>query len=657
MPARRRYSTVLLPLWLALIIAGDAAATLTIYRIGGPVPRPTEGVEYVHLSWKDSASGYGGSTHMIDMEDGSLAPVKLKPGRNYARQAASLGGGPFGIGQGAVESEAHQLVVDGDHSTAFGTKDITGATEQALIAVDLGGLVPLNRVVFYPTAANPNLLLKRYRVYFILTPQIPVIPRMPLSSISTYRNLLSTYELIVEKQDNLSPRVEVTFPIRHVRAVLVDVGDPTIIPFNQQNWEVAELEIYGEGFVSPAPYFSRILDLGADAIPGRISWRGSKDRDARISIRTRAGRDDDPVRYLRHTGLGEESSKDLSGREFTRATYEALSLQEQAGTTLDQENWSFWSAPYAFGDSSGTQFVAPGPVRFVQIQTLFENTLSDGGELSFLEFEITVPPLAHRVGGEITPSFAESAVETEFIYALRPTFSPAPSNAPLESGFDRLVLTTPGEVTQVDSVRVNREWISCEVIVAAATTPCEDHGQLGSRVEFALPRIDLNDSDKLIELFFRARVFRFGTVFAGEVFDSSRPGEAGQVIVDGDATPRFDSNQLSVGVELSGSLLQDVGVSSPAVTPNGDSVNDEVTFQYTLLQLATGQSVSVDLFDLSGRRVRTVHEGVETSGRHAHSWDGQGDSGPLPPGIYLYRVKVDTDDRVDERSGTVSVVY
>ena len=40
MPARRRYSTVLLPLWLALIIAGDAAATLRGMIVARPAETP-----------------------------------------------------------------------------------------------------------------------------------------------------------------------------------------------------------------------------------------------------------------------------------------------------------------------------------------------------------------------------------------------------------------------------------------------------------------------------------------------------------------------------------------------------------------------------------------------------------------------------------------
>ncbi len=50
---------------------------------------------------------------------------------------------------------------------------------------------------------------------------------------------------------------------------------------------------------------------------------------------------------------------------------------------------------------------------------------------------------------------------------------------------------------------------------------------------------------------------------------------------------------------------------------------------------ASGQ-VELALFDLAGRRVRTLVHGALEPGRHAFSWDGRGDQGAhLAPGIYV----------------------
>ena len=44
---------------------------------------------------------------------------------------------------------------------------------------------------------------------------------------------------------------------------------------------------------------------------------------------------------------------------------------------------------------------------------------------------------------------------------------------------------------------------------------------------------------RLVEVFFRGRVYHFGTVFSGQVFDRERPLEVGQFVEDGDATFRL----------------------------------------------------------------------------------------------------------------------
>lgn len=643
-------------LCLGLLVTGNGIA-LTVYRIGG-LPPDEASVDVVHLSWEESSIGYGGSLDLVDVtEEGNMAPVFLAPDRNIALDAAARGGGPFGAKFGSkTKNEILDRVADGDSTTALGSSDFIENRDWPVIGVELGGLMPINRVVFYPTTDHQDFYVEDYRLHvFRGDPSILVTPWARLGSL----------EEIARNEHNRSPRVEVTLPTRLLHTVVLVISDPAVIDVNRnpdysvwlRPWEIAEMEVYGEGYAPNASYVSRILDLGAVSSMGSVRFRGSKARDARVQIRTRSGSDDDPVRYWRKTGRGNDLSfRDDQGRPLTRSDYESMPLGEQAGTTHDVDHWSFWSSPYAFGDSAGTSFASPGPNQFMQLQIEFESFGSAGSELSHLEIE-TSPPVAQRVVGEVSPGSAVAGEETEFVFAFRASFTPAESGDGGESGFDRFVLSTPGELTGVDSVRVNTRPIPCELVVDGSLVTCDQQEFPGAQVELALPRMDFRDSGKLVEVFFRARVFRFGTVFDGELSDSKRPGDVGQFVSGGDATFLLNSNSLSVGVDLSGALLQAVGVSNPVVTPNGDGVNDEVSFQYTLLQLASGQTVTVDVFDLSGRRVRRVYEGMDTSGRSERSWDGRGESGPLAPGIYLYTVRVNADSREAERSGVVSVVY
>jgi len=55
--------------------------------------------------------------------------------------------------------------------------------------------------------------------------------------------------------------------------------------------------------------------------------------------------------------------------------------------------------------------------------------------------------------------------------------------------------------------------------------------------------------------------------------------------------------------------------------------------------------VEVEIYDLSGRRVRLLSEQrLATTGAYAISWDGTDESGNLvPPGVYAARVRVETN--------------
>lgn len=48
---------------------------------------------------------------------------------------------------------------------------------------------------------------------------------------------------------------------------------------------------------------------------------------------------------------------------------------------------------------------------------------------------------------------------------------------------------------------------------------------------------------------------------------------------------------------------------------------------------------TLEVLDLSGRRIATLFEGVAAAGEHAHAWDGRdADGRAMPPGVYLARL-------------------
>ena len=285
---------------------------------------------------------------------------------------------------------------------------------------------------------------------------------------------------------------------------------------------------------------------------------------------------------------------------------------------------------------------SPGPQRFVQLQIAFATKDGQAGGLELVELLTSQPPISGPVVAEVWPVAVEPGQVTNFVYALRPELGRE------TSGFDQLVLETSGRFVGVDSVRINQER---QALVLAE--PLQDQ-----RLVVTLPRLGPADNQKVVELFFRAQSFHFGTWFHGAVFDSERPLEVGQRVEAGDALFSV-GGQPSVGGHparrraATTSRSGDIGNHA-----NGDGINDVVAIEYTVLKLAQAGTVEVTVFDISGRRVQQLYRGQDRSGRYGQLWDGRGADGRMVgPGLYVYRVRVAADQGWEQRSGLIIVAY
>ena len=608
----------ILAVWAAIALWPCDNWGLTLYRIGGPPPAQTEGVDIVHLAWEEAFAGFEGRTEGLLFAGGQATPILVTADDNLALTAKDRGGGPksarFGVGGFLeTENEVSAGIADGDSTTVFKNTDSEHVGARVVLILDLGGRFPVNRVRFYPS------------------------PQFPLRFIEQF--ILTAYdddrdEVIVSETDNRSSIVDLLFPPQAADRLVLSMA------FRQRDWEVAEFEAYSEGYVLEGFYQTQIFDLGGPATVGDLRWSGFRERDARVKIRTRNGTAADPNRYWRFTGRGgEQTFRDAAGQPLTRAAYDKLK-GNKADITTDLDHWNPWSGTYDFADSTGAPIIAPSARQYLQLQVLLLPKGFQGAGLHFVEFTASQPPIADQVVGEIWPVEAESGQVTLFTYAFKPVLSPG------NSGFDQLVLQTSGRFVGIDSVHVNGDGVDWAADLAH------------ERLVLSLPRMDTTDSQKLVEVFFRAEVFHFGTAFEGWVFDSERPLEVGQQVQGGDATFALDSNQVWTGILLRGRLVSEVRAQPPVVTPNGDGVNDAAGIEYSLLELVGTGQVAVDIFDLAGRLVRPLYRGHLRSGRHVHLWDGRrADGSAVAPGTYLYQVRVDTDEAREEHTGAVSVAY
>ena len=445
-----------------------------------------------------------------------------------------------------------------------------------------------------------------------------------------------------ENQDII---METRFPLQAFQWI-------TLRPINPSaNWEIAEFQVYGEGYVPRAVYTSAVLDFGEEMAWGKIRWKGDHDPGGKILIRTRSGSDTDPNLYW----LPSEVEGEF--KEISRQDYERGNIKERF-ITLDERHWSFWSAPYAWDAGltdpghppaawvDGTEILSPGPSRYFQFQLLVLSSVNQSVKLQELEIQFA-RPAALAVLGEIWPLDASRIASTSFTYSVLPTLVDG-------QGFDRLEIFTLTEVDAVRSVRVDGVEVSGEYLPQI----------LDDRIVVGFPKLEGRaDTFKLIEVEFDTRVVRYGTEFQGWVFDSTA-NEVKQLIAAGDATVDFPGNALGVRtVGIGEELLAEVIVSPNPFTPNGDGINDLAQFQFQLHEVSTPRMLVVDIFDLSGRRVRRLDQQNVVRGLFGDrasdiTWEGLDDQGgQLAPGIYLYRISLNADSGEEVHSGILSLAY
>ena len=675
----------LLLLCFSLVLASSPprpADALSIYRIGGANLAAPEhcgdvGVTCHFLEWQEvvDADKFGNS-HLLDATPDAMQPERFDPGVNLTPFIKERGGSiRSNDGYAWLEAPDLDLMFDGDYETAYtglgevfqmlcGNWDATQATTANSqlagssstrcrgIWIQFGeetpSLLPINRIVMQPSRSAFN---ERF------------IPAFRLGTADGNFREPGTRDGYVEWRGQARVYFDVRYDIRENTTPLLDLTLPDEpiagIVFQAENdlpWEIAELEIYGDGFASRANYTTQLIPLGCDDTDllgcdpdllsslGELTWGGEVPEGAELDLTMRSGGDDDPNTYWRKTFRGDERTQlGSDGRELTRRVYERLEGGEKGGISPDHRNWEFWTPPLDF-EAGRADLIGNRPHRFVQLQADFRSSKAKAGaRLDFLQFAVSTPPAASQVLAEIEPQQASLAELTEFTYKLRPLIGE------FDQGFDTIEIKTPLAPERVHEVRIAGDTLrTAELIVSP-----HDGEWFGVQV----PRIDRNQSGDLVEVVFRSEIFKVGTIFAGRISDSERPHEVRQRVTAGDADPLADGNSLTVQPrEIGTDVIRALRVAP--FTPNGDGVNDELAIEYDLVNVTAGVPATLSVFNLAGARITELPLAIAGSGRYPAAWDGTGADGTLvAPGLYLLRLDVGTDRGSDTALATVPVVY
>jgi hypothetical protein len=574
--------------------------------------------------WKSA----GKESRFLGVHRDSIWMWHVEPNTNLATGMVERGGKVWYAGQLSPDEagvliplRGGEVLFDGDGNTAFDPDSTNRASRSSAIFIDLGGTFRIDRLRFYPRLdrTNKRRFLQEFQV---LTNEGG---GSALSLSSPFASLFSYYAA----NANAVPVVDRRFDSRSVRYIQV-------LPFTGREWEIAELEVYGDGTLPVGEYLSSPLRAQrSNIIWGKVLYEGGSIEKAPVVVRTRTGPDREPEHFFRKLPEADE--------EFERVSEEDYKLleEEERGPIKPNPEWSGWETV------TDGMMRSPGLQRYLQFQI---KMTTPGAVLKQLIFEYVEPPLARELIGEISPAVVEPGVETEFVLSMFAYLKTGGSKP--DTGFRQLQVQTPAEIVEVERVLVDDK----EVFASHSLQPGEGFTvNLWRRVE---------QDGTFVQIFFKGVVLRDRTRFELRALDRRVTDdgleEAYQLFGEGEVDPSLPGRGLVVQLNAEDEKLPLIAnvQSTPIFTPNGDGVNDHFELDYALLKLMEPGVVTLDIFDLSGRRVRRAYSGQDLNGRYELTWDGRDENGALVPvGLYLYRLQVEAGLGDEEKQGSVGVAY
>ncbi|SVC26084.1 uncharacterized protein METZ01_LOCUS278938, partial [marine metagenome] len=374
----------------------------------------------------------------------------------------------------------------------------------------------------------------------------------------------------------------------------------------------------------------------------------------------------------------------LSLSSVARSPYKGLPANLFGPQDGVSGGWSPWSAPLDFDegavepdDTGGVPLSLPPLMRYVQFRVDFASTETSGVRLDYLEFDYARPLVGRGVLAEIFPATASALGQPLALqYVLRPTFE-----TDATTGFNRIDIAVPATDTELDSFlldggrwqplaltapadpNLRSAWLDSVSVEDANTyTHAVYPGSQGT-LTLGIKTATLTDADfprgqdREIRIYLRTSLFTLLTRFQSWVWhDASttipQPTSAGNAAND------LPSDGVAVVVAQSGGTVDTLTVTPNPFSPNGDGVNDDAAFDFSLMLFLEPARVELEFTTLAGTVVRRLEPVSRSVGRHELHWDGRDDGGRLvPPGLYIYRFTAFGDGDDETQMGVVAVAY
>ena len=526
---------------------------------------------------------------------------------------------------------------------------------------DLGVPMPVSRIVFYAPNAGysvegeefKNLFPRGYEITGVLEPTALLL----LANETSYNPLAIE---IAKSFNNQQRVVELSLPPTMMRFLRFNFSLGVSGGFTET---LSEIEAYADGYPTRTWFVSHLLDMGGPFNFGRVNWdltpfrqigdEALPDSTAQVhlSMQTRTGHDDTPLVYHVITQIGRE--REVTEAEFNKALPPSATGVVRPGlrgsVVNDVDNWSFWSSP---SRTSGEPVQSPDGRRFLQFQFAIESAdVQTFGRLNSIDFEIS-ELLASRIVGEVALrddpqplagiAKAEAGRDTVFTFDLRARFEGD------QEGFDAVRLFTPS----------TPELVGFEMGDPLVPVAPDSFRTAPQELTVYFPSHRVQPSDNApVRILFRGASLSFSSHFTGTVL-STTSEVLPQSIDPGDANPNVTTNDIQVQSEITQlEVIPSLELIPSVLTPNGDRVNDATTASFALLGVE-GVRVSVGIYDLSGRLVRSLLEDRLDQEIYGINWDGRLDDGRLAmPGLYACRVRVETHAGPVDKLRPVAVAY
>lgn len=357
------------PLILVLLIWGRAAqVNAEVFVIGGQGlswEGGGDGIEPTVIRGARKVEHTNAPGGVIDFQVEGLSnwifPQRADTTLNIAVGAASEDRG------GEITSPNAQRIradlpnmIDNDGATALDLRVAAGQSAQVLgiiIDLDLGARFGIDRFKFFPRNADPafpapafpfqNDFMRGFELFLNDGTDQTQLEGRPI------------YETIFLESLNENSVVDLRIEPQYVRHIRLK-------SLTTAGFEIAEFQIFGTGFVPEASYLSDVLDFGDLALLGNLRWIQGKEGDgalSKVEVRTRVGRDIDPVEYnkirpgeriFRSGGgatSGNRSGTTTSGDPVpwkSAADVDDAELKELVETVLDNDQVGLRNAIEAF---------------------------------------------------------------------------------------------------------------------------------------------------------------------------------------------------------------------------------------------------------------------------------------------------------------------